>query len=244
MNPTTRATVTAVAASVVAATGYYGSRYLAIGALLIIFALAVGWPMLTRVSRHWVSTAIIAFGGTAALVAVLLGRNEPYLRYMVVAVAGIVIASLAAEVAFPSAPGRAVTSVAATASGGAVAGSGAAWVASIRTPGAEELVVMGAATLAIAAIASILTSNATINTVSALVLGTGAGAGMGLVFETVAWYGGILVGLAAGASVVLLAELYRREPRPRDVWAGIASGVTPVLVAGVLVYLGGRLLVG
>lgn len=244
MNPTTRATITAVAASVVAATGYLGTRYLAIGALAVMLALAVGWPVLTRVSRHWVSTAIVALGGTVALVAVVLGRNEPYLRYMVVAVAGIIMAALLAEVAFPSSPGRAVTSVAATASGGALAASGAAWVASSRTPGAEELVVLGAATLAVAAIASVLTSHATVNTITSLVLGTGAGFGLGYLFNSIPWYGGILVGLSSGASVVLLAELYRREPRPRDVWAGIASGVTPVLVAGVLVYLGGRLLVG
>ncbi|WP_062131050.1 hypothetical protein [Demequina aestuarii] len=244
MNPTTRATITAVAASVVAATGYLGTRYLALGILVVVIAAAIGWPLLTRVSRPWVSTAIIVLGGTVALVAVLLGRNEPYLRYMVVAVAAITIASLLAEVVFPSSPGRAVTSVAATASGGAVAASGAAWVASNRTPGAEELVVLGAATLAVAAIASVLTHHATVNTVFALVLGTGAGFGMGYIFDSIPWYGGILVGLASGASVVLLAELYRREPRPRNPWAGIASGVTPVLVAGVLVYLGGRLLVG
>lgn len=244
MNPTTRATITAVAASVVAATGYLGTRYLAIGVMSVMFALAVGWPVLTRVSRHWASTTIIGLGGAAALIAVLLGRNEPYLRYMVVAVAAIVIAALLSEVALPSSPGRAVTSVAATASGGAVAASGAAWIASSRAPGAEDLVVSGAVTLAVAAIASILTHHPTINTVAALVLGAGAGFGMGYVFETIPWYGGILVGLASGASVVLLAELYRREPRPRNPWAGIASAVTPVLVAGVLVYLGGRLLVG
>ncbi len=244
MNPTTRATYTAVAASVVAVTGFLGTRYLAMGVFVLIFAFAVGWPILTRVSRNWISSGIIAIGGSAALVAVLLGRNEPYLRYMVVAVAGLVVFAFIAEVFFPSDPGRAVTSVAATVSGGAVAACGAAWIASNRTTGAEDLVVTGAVTLAIASLASVATNHATVNTVSALVLGAGAGFGMGFVFDSITWYGGILVGIAAGVSVVLLAELYRREPRPRDTWAGAASGITPVLVAGVLVYLGGRLLVG
>lgn len=244
MNPTTRASYTAVAASVVAGTGLLGTRYLAVGVFLIIGVLALGWPVLTRVSRTWVSTGIIALGGTAALIAVLFGRNEPYLRYMVVAVAALVLASLASEVFFPSAPGRAVTSVAATASGGAVAASGAAWIASNRTSGADDLVIAGAVSLAVAAVASVASNHATVNTVAALVLGAGAGFAMGHTFGAISWYGGILVGLASGVSVVLLAELYRREPHPRDRWAGIASGITPVLVAGMLVYLGGRLLVG
>src|SRR5690554_3051677 len=211
MNPTTRATYTAVAASVVAVAGLLGTRFLAVGVLLIVLTLAMGWPVLTRVSRHWVSTGIIALGGTAALIAVLFGRSEPYLRYMVIAVAALVLAALVSEVFFPSAPGRAVTSVAATASGGAVAASGAAWIASSRTAGADDLVIAGAVSLAVAAVASILTRHATVNTVAALVLGAIAGYAMGSAFSSISWYGGILVGLASGISVVLLAELYRRE---------------------------------
>ncbi|WP_297081858.1 hypothetical protein [uncultured Demequina sp.] len=244
MNPTTRATITAVAASVIAGTGIFGTRYLALGVFVVMAGFAVGWPVLTRVSRRWISTGIIGVGSIVGLGAVVLGRDEPYLRYMAVAIAGIVVVALVSEVFFPSAPGRAVTSVAATASGGAIAASGAAWVASNRTVGAEDLVVAGAAALAIAAVASVLTHHATVNTVLALVLGAGSGALTGWLFDSITWYGGILVGLAAGISVVLLAEMYRREPRPHSVWAGIASGVTPVLVAGVLVYLGGRLLIG
>ncbi|WP_084106550.1 hypothetical protein [Demequina sp. NBRC 110056] len=244
MNPTTRATITAVAASVIATTGFLGTRYLAAGVLLVMVGFAVGWPVLARVSRRWVSTSIIGAGSLIALASVVLGRQEPYLRYMVVAVAAIVVAALISEVFFASPPGRAVTAVAATASGGAIAAAGAAWVASSRTPGAEDLVVTGAAALAMAAIASVLTRNATVNTVGALVLAAASGGATGLLFESVTWYGGILVGIAAGVAVVPIAEMYRREPRPHSVWAGIASAVTPVLVAGVLIYLGGRLLIG
>ncbi|WP_084039159.1 hypothetical protein [Demequina sp. NBRC 110053] len=244
MNPTTRATITAVAAAVIAVGGFLGTRYLALSALVIMAAFAVGWPVLARVSRRWVSTAIVASGSVLALGAVVLGRQEPYLRYMVVAVAAIVVAALVAEVFLPSPQGRAVTAVAATAAGGAIAAAGAAWVASSRTPGDEDLIVTGAAALALAAVASVVTRNATVNTVGALVLAAASGGATGYVFESITWYGGILVGVAAGVAVVLVAELYRREPRPHSVWAGIASAVTPVLVAGALVYLGGRLLVG
>lgn len=244
MNPTTRATITAVAATVIGATGYMGTRYLAAGVLACVVAFAWGWPRLVRSAHPWVGTAIIAAGGTASLGAVVLGRSEPYLRYMVVAVAAVVVAALVAEVFFASGPGRVVTTVSATASGGAIATACAAWVASNRTAGAQDLVVTGAVALAVAAIASVITHRPQLNIVLALILGIGAGFGTGTLFESISWYGGILVGLAAGVSVVLLGELYRREPRPRGVWAVIASGLTPVLVAGVLVYLGGRLLVG
>jgi len=244
MIPSTRATITAVAAAVIAVTGYLGTRYLAFGVLACILATAVGYPYMTRVTRPRVTSAIIIFGGVLALVAVVLGRNAPYLRYMTVAVAAVTVAALAAEVFFPTGRGRAVTYVAATASGGAIVAAGAAWVAVARTNGAEDLVVCGGAALAVAAIASVLTTHPTVNTLGALTLGTLTGGVMGYFFPALPWYAGLAIGLVCAVAAVLIQELYRREPRPRGWWTGIAAGVTPVLVAGALVYIAGRLLLG
>jgi len=244
MIPSTRATITAVAAAVVAVTGYLGTRYLAAGVLACIVAVAVGYPNLMRVVRPRVTTTIIIGGGLLALVAVVLGRTAPYLRYMTVAVAAVTVAALAAEVFFPTGRGRAVTYVAATASGGAIVASGAAWVAVARTNGAEDLVVCGGAALAVAAIASVLTTRPTVNTIGALALGTIVGGAMGWFFPDLPWYSGLLIGLVCAVAAVLVQELYRREPRPRGWWPGIAAGVTPVLVAGALVYIAGRVLIG
>lgn len=244
MIPTTRATITALAAAVIAGTGYLGTRYLAIGILVCAVIFAWGWPHLAHVSRTTVSSFVIAGGSTLALVAVVLGRNEPFLRYMVIAVAAVTVAALASEVAFASQRGHAVTSVSGTAAGGAVAASGAAWLAANRTAGAEDLVVAGGVVLAVAAVAAVLTANANVNAVLSIVISVGVGVGMGYLFPTIGWWGGSLVGLSCAVAVVLTNELYRREPRPRTLMAGIASGVTPVLVSGILVYLAGRLLVG
>ncbi|WP_062209881.1 hypothetical protein [Demequina oxidasica] len=244
MIPTTRATITASAAAVIAATGYLGTKYLAGGILLCVLALAWGWPHLAHVSRTTVSSIVIAGGGALAIFAVALGRSEPYLRYMVIAVAAVTIAALASEIFFASQRGHAVTSVAGTAAGGAIATSGAAWLAANRTVGAEDLVVAGGTVLAVAAVAAVLTTNGNVNAVLTILLGTGAGSGMGHLLPSMSWWGGSLVGLSCAVTVVLTNELYRREPRPRTHMAGIASGITPVLVAGMLVYLGGRLLVG
>lgn len=244
MIPSTRATITAVAAAVVAVTGYLGTRYLAVGVLACIVTAAIGYPNLMRVTRPRVTTAIIIGGGALALVAVVLGRTAPYLRYMTVAVAAVTVAALAAEVFFPTRPGRAVTYVAATASGGAIVASGAAWVAVARTNGAEDLVVCGGVALAVAAIASVASTHPTINTIGALVLGTVTGGVMGFFFPALPFYAGLLIGLVCAVAAVLIQELYRREPRPRGWWPGIAAGVAPVLVAGALVYIAGRLLLG
>lgn len=244
MIPTTRATITAVAAAIIAGSGYLGMRYVAAGILLCIAVFAWGWPHLAHISRTTVSSVVVGGGGALALFAVVIGRNEPYLRYMVIAVAVMTIAALASEVFFASERGHAVTSVAATAAGGAVAASGAAWLAANRTAGAEDLVVAGGVVLAVAAVAAVLTANSNINAVLSIVLGVGAGIGMGLTFPSMSWWGGSLVGLSCAVAVVLTNELYRREPRPHTKSAGIASGIMPVLVAGMLVYLAGRLLVG
>lgn len=244
MIPSTRATITAAAAALIAVSGYLGTEYVAIAVLVLLTLTALGWPTLMRVERVYVSSTVIGAGGGLALVSVALGRNEPYLRFMTVALAIITIAALASEVFFPSRRGRAVTYVAATAAGGAVVASGSAWVAVNRTIGAEDLVVCGGVALAVAAIATVLTSNATVNTVLSLVLGSAGGAAMGWFFPQLPWYAGWLTGLVCAVSAALVQELFRREPRPRGWPAGIAAGVAPVLVAGSLVYIAGRLLVG
>ncbi|NYI42543.1 hypothetical protein [Demequina lutea] len=244
MNPLTRATATTGAAAVVAVTGSLGTRYLAIGVSALIAVAAFGWPRLLRVYRRRVSTAIIGASGAISVIAIGLGRDQPFLRYGVAAAGAAVLLALAAEVFFPSPPGRAVTSVTGMMAGAMVAVSGGAWVAAMRTPGASDLVVAGAASLAITGIASVLTSNPGLNAVIALTLGTAAGGGMGVVFDSIGWPGGALVGFVSASAVLLVTELTHREPAPRHFFASVASGITPVLAAGVLVYLGGRLLVG
>jgi len=244
VNPLTRATATTGAAAVVAVTGFLGTRYLAIGVSALIALAAFGWPRLLRVYRRRVSTVIIGTSGAISVLAIGLGRNEPYLRYGVAAAGAAVLLALAAEVFFPSPPGRAVTSVTGMMAGAMVAVSAGAWVAAMRTPGASDLVVAGAASLAITGIASVLTSKPGVNAAIALTLGTAAGGAMGLLFNSVGWPGGALVGFVAASAVLIVSELTYREPAPRHFFASVASGITPVLAAGVLVYLGGRLLVG
>jgi hypothetical protein len=244
VNPSTRATATFAAATVVAVAGFYGTRFLALGIGALIAVAAFGWPRLLRVYRRMVGTIIIAASGAISIIAVGLGRDEPYLRYAVAAAGAAVLLSLAAEVFFPSPPGRAVTSVTGMMSGAFVAVSAGAWLAANRTQGAADLVVAGAAAIGIAGIAAVVTKRPTVNAGIALVLGTATGAGLGFLFESISWTGGGLVGLVGSASVVTVSELATREPSPRHVLASIASGITPVLAAGVLVYLSGRLLVG
>jgi hypothetical protein len=244
MNPWTRATVAAASAALLAAAGLYGARWLALAVLLLSFVLAIGWPVLTW-TPHWIAGSAITLGaGALSVVGVLLGHDEPFLRHMVIALAASTVAALIVEVVYPSPPGQVVTAIAGTVSGATVAASGAAWIAAARTPGAEDLVVAGAVALAISAIASVLTTHMGINIAVALTLSVAVGAGSGSVFSTIEWYGGALVGLLAASSFIAVHELTRREVANTSIWAGIASGITPVTVGGALVYIGGRILVG
>jgi hypothetical protein len=162
----------------------------------------------------------------------------------VVALAASAVAALALEVLHPSPPGQVVTAVASTVSGATIAASGAAWIAAARTPGSENLVVAGAAALFMAAIASTLTSIMWINTILAITLGTGIGAASGSVFPSIEWYGGALVGLLCACAFISIHELTRRDVANRNPLAAISSGITSVTIAGTLVYIGGRILVG
>ena len=244
MTPTTRATISAVAASAIAVAGFYGNLSLAIVISVLIALAAIGWPSIMRISHRKAATIIMVISGAIAVFAVAVGRGEPYLRYAVAAAAAAILLALSSEVFFPSPRGRAVASVAGLAAGGLVAVSGAAWLATGRTAGARDLVVAAGVCLAVAAIGSIATAKANINGILAVTAGAGFGVLMGVLFDTVTPVGGLVVGLVAAASVLIIAEIARREPRPRNRWAALTSGVTPVLVAGALVYIGGRLLVG
>lgn len=244
MTPTTRTTIGAGAAVLIAVAGYFGTRPLAAAVALLICVAAIGWPSIMRIAHRKAATAIMVASGAIAVFAVAVGRGEPYLRYAVAAAAAAILLALTSEILFPSPRGRAVASVSGLAAGGLVAVSAAAWLATGRTAGARDLVVAAAVCLAVASVASTLTSKANVNGIIAVLLGGAAGAGLGSVFDTVTIVGGLLVGLVAAASVLIIGELARREPAPRTTWAGITSGVAPVLIAGALVYIGGRLLVG
>lgn len=244
MTPTTRATVTAAAAALIGVAGFLGTRYLAIAVLGLITVTALGWPALLRASRRRQGSVILIVGGALSLIAVVVGRTEPHLRLMVITVAAMVIAALASEVFYASSRGRTVTSVAAVCAGAIVVASGAAWVAASRTEGGDDLVIASAAAIAISSIAAVATRNGHANTLIALVLGTAAGLGAGAFFPDLAWYAGGVAGLVCAIVVTLLQELHRREPQPRERMAGMASAVAPVLSAGALVYIGGRLLLG
>ena len=244
MNPSTRATAAAVTAAALAVSGHYGPRWLAVVVLGASFFLAIGWPSLTWTPRWMMGSSIVLVGGALASVGVLLGTEEPFLRHMVVALAAVTGLALVLEVLFPSPPGQVVTSVASTVSGATVAAAGAAWIAAARTPGSEDLVIAGAAALFMAAIASTFTHKMWINTLLAILLGTGTGAASGSVFESTEWYGGALVGLLGACAFVTIHELARRDTFNRNPLAAISSGIASVTLAGSLIYIGGRIGVG
>ncbi|MBN2177406.1 MAG: hypothetical protein JW722_07095 [Demequinaceae bacterium] len=244
MNPSTRATAAAVTAVTLAASGYFGFRWLAVAVLAATFFLAIGWPALTWTPNWLIGSSIVLVGGALASVGVLLGEDEPFLRHMVVALAAVAVLALVLEIIFPSPPGQVVTAVASTVSGAAVAAAGAAWIAAARTPGSEDLVVAGAAALFVAAIASTLTSIMWINTLLAIAFGTGIGGASGTVFESIEWYGGALVGLLCACAFVCIHELARRDTLNTSTLAAISSGIASVTLAGSFIYVGGRIGVG
>lgn len=244
MTPNTRSLITAASAVLIAGAAYLGNRYLAIAVGVLIVLAAIGWPSIMRIAQRKPATVVMLISGGIAVFSVALGRGEPYLRYAVAAAAAAVLLALSSEVFFPSPRGRAVASVSGLAAGGLATVSAAAWLAAGRTPGQSDLVIAAAVTIAVAAIASTATARANVNGIAATVLAGATGALLGALFETLTVVGGILVGISAAASVLIISETARREPRPRNHWAGIASGITPVLLAGALVYIGGRVLVG
>ena len=232
-------------ATAIAAGGYFGYQWLALVIVTTVFVLALSWPALAWVPQWLTGSAIVLGSGALATVGVLLGDERPLLmRHIVIALAFGALAALIIEVIRPSPTGHVLTAVAGNVTGVAVATSAASWIAAARTPGGELLVVTGAIALAVAAVASAATSTMTTNAMLALGLGSIAGGASGALLFGLPWLTGIVVGLLCAASVVVVHELTRRDTENTRRLSGIAAGITPVTVAGVLVYIAGRLLIG
>lgn len=240
----TRAVVTAVVAALVAAAAVLGELPLLGVAVAVALALAAGWPVLLELPNPLGSAVVVALGGAGGVVVVHATVGQPFLRNLPVVVALAVVLAFVNELARQDGRHRLVESVTGTVTGVLVAASVAGWLAALRSPGGESLVVGGAVALAVGAAVSAVPLGGwtgAVMTVFAAVLGGGA---VGYVMPELQLDSGAVLGLGTGILVAALYVLFDRLPALRRTPAGLAAVMLPVAVSGLLVYVVGRVLVG
>lgn len=244
MDVSARAVLTAALAALVAVAAFVGEVPLVVVVGVLTLALAAGWPALLGLPSPVGSAVVVALGGAGAVMTVTATAGQPLLRHVPVVAGMAVLGAFVHELARRDGRLRLVESITGTVTGLLVVISAAGWVAAGRTPGGMSLVVTAAASLAVAAVVSAVHlagwSGALVTTGAAVV----AGAGVGAVMPDVGVVPGAVLGLATGVLVAALHVLLDGVRSLERRLAALGAVILPVLVAGVLAYVVGRVLVG
>jgi hypothetical protein len=242
----TRAVATAVLAAVVAVLGFFGPVPLVLGAALLALGVAIGWPALTGLPFQPGSATVVAITGVGAVAVVYArsGQQGPDLRDVAIVFAGSVLLTFVNELLRRDGRPRLVESVTGTVTGSLLAVSAAGWVACGRSTAGEALVVAGAVALAAASAVSAVRLPVWLTTLLVSLAGAVSGALLGLVLPVLGLLAGALAGLAVGGLVAALKALFHPLAALRRRVPAFTAVVLPVAVAGMLVYVVGRVLLG
>jgi len=240
----TRAVTTAVLAAVLAVVGYLGLIPLAVVSVLLAVAIAIGWPSLTGLPNVPGSATVIALTGAGGVAAVLSTGIRPDLRTLAIVFAGSVLLTFVNELLRRDGRPRLVESVAGTITGSLLAVATAGWVACGRSAEGEALVVAAAVALALASgLSAVRLPVGWASVVTAVAAGLG-GALVGLVLSVIGPLVGGLAGFAVGIQVAAMHVLFQPIAALDRRIPSISALVLPVAVAGMLIYIASRVLVG
>ncbi len=223
---------------------YAGSGVLAAAELVAVALLAVGWPALVALPSPRGTTAVVAAGGTASVLAVAVARDEPLLQWLAVALAGAVVAEFVHQLARRDGRPRVVESSTGAVTGVTLLASLSTWVALPLTPGGAATVVVAVVPVTTALALQLLPApartTALIGTVAAVLVGALAG---GLLEGPTGAAGATVGGLGAVVALMLhrlLAVL------PAAGWSPgwLALAVAPLASTGMVAYVVLRLAVG
>lgn len=233
-----RAVVTATASAGVGLTAF-GDRPLLIITVAGMGAIfALGWPGLLGLPARQ-GTSLLLLITVAAGVALQWLTGD--LAYAALGFGIVVVAAFVLQLLRRDGRPRLVESVAGSVTGAAVVISGVGWLAVGTGPTSVGLLLVGAVTLAAAAIVTAMPLPAWGWLVTTAVA-AGVGLGVGSVIVAVGPVTGVLVGLVAGMLSATVHHLLGQFPASVRAWPALAAAVLPVLVCGAPVYVLGRIL--
>lgn len=244
MTVATRAVATAALAALVAVAGFVGIWPLAALAALIAVALGAGWPLLTGLPFAPGSAVVVALAGFGAVVAAALTPERPGLRDAAIVFALAVVLAFVNELLRRDGRVHLVESVSGTVTGALLAVTASGWVAAVRAPDGEDLVVAGAAALAVAAVVTAVRMPVWLRSAATIAAATLTAVILGAVLPRFGLVAGLVLGFGIGVLVAALHALFHPLPALERRLPALAALVLPVAVTGMLVYVVGRVLLG
>jgi hypothetical protein len=240
----TRSVVTACLAAAVAVAAFFGPVTLGVAAGALAVVVAVGWPRLLDIPVHGGTRIVIGIAGVGAVVAAAATPGEPALRHLPVVLALAVVLAFVAELLRRDGRPRLVESLLGTVSGVVVATACAGWIATGRTDAGASLVVTCAVALAVASAVSALPLGTWVGAGLTLALAVAAAGGVGYLMPSLDVASGVWSGLMAGLLVASLHALFDRLPALRGRLGATSASALPVALAGTLLFIVGRVVVG
>lgn len=235
---------TLAAAGLLTLGAYAGPGIFVAAALLVVAVMAWGWSPLANLPSPRGSTAVVALGGAACVVAVGLTQDEPLLQWLALALAGTVVLEFVHQLVRRDGRPRLVECVTGTLAGIVVLASMSAWLALPRTPVGAGGVLLVAVPVAVGLALEALPFPGRLTSLAgvvATVLLSGLLAGF-VPEPTVGT--GLLSGLLAGAVAVMLHRLLSVLPPAGSAPAWLAVALAPLASSGMVGYVVLRLMVG
>lgn len=244
MGQSSRAVAAACAATIVAAAAYLGLVPLAAAAGLLAVGVAVGWPSLLNQPAPGGSRLVIGLAGVGAVGVVAATDGEPALRHLPVVLAMAIVLAFLAELLRRDGRERLVESLSGTVSGIVVAVSCAGWVAAGEIDAGTSLVLTCAVALAVASAVSVLPLPGWWNSLVVVLVAVAAGAAVGATVPGLSLATGLWTGAVTGLLVASLHMLLDQLPGLERRATAASVAALPIAVAGILVFIVGRVLVG
>lgn len=235
-------TVTALAA-LIGGSAVLGPSALAGVLLLMVVALASGWPTLLGLPIQRGSTTVLALCGAVGVLTVLLTSTPDSvapLRWASAVLALSIVVTFAHQLMRRDTRPRLVESVAGVVSGVVVLQLGVGWL-----PASHQdfgLVISGVLAMAVGSMVLMLPLPRRLAGVSAMVAGTAA-AGIVSLWLDFAAINAVLTGLCVAVVQVSIDRLFDRLSSAASRHAGMAVGAAEVCTVGMVVYLIGAVVV-
>lgn len=242
MNAVVGAVASAALAALVAVSAYSAGPVLAAAVALVVLATAIGWGALFELPAALGSGVTVGVAGLAGVATALAvqGRARPLAAFAAVLAVGV-LAAFAHELVRRPPREDLVESLTGTLAGEVVAVLGATWVLVPQTALRGQAVVVAAAAVAAARLATALPLPALWNGWIGLAAGTAAATLTARFMDVVDVGPGLLIGVSVSGVVVALDRLLASPAELRGAAALMAASAAPVATAGVVAYSVARL---
>jgi hypothetical protein len=236
--------ISVAGAALIALAGYANGAVLAAAVALSVIALASGWAALIDLPHPTGSAVLVGGTGLAALGVAMAVRDaiSPLASFTGV-IAGAVLAAFGHELMRRDGRIDVVESITGTLSGQVIAVLAAGWVLLPSTPAGVEGVLVAAAGVGAARVATALPWRLLVTAWVGFAFGVVGSTAAALVVETIPLGTAATIGVTVAAAVAALDRLLSADLVDQRSPGLLAAGAAPVCAAGTVAYAAVRLLV-